>query len=248
MMRKVCLFFVLLLFLSVFPGEALEIRYLGHAAFFLAFEEGLQCILDPFSPEVGYPLPENLSAHVLISSHEHFDHFFPDFLKTRVPVLAGTKNNGADWNLFDTTIEGVHIFALPSYHDAEKGRLRGKNAIVVLEGEGLRLAHLGDIGALPEARVRETLKGVDILFVPSGGTYTLPLEQVITLIADLAPRVVIPMHYRTEVTRDWPLAPLEEFCEKAGQWKVVEKTSPLHLRRDDLPETSEIWVVSIWRE
>uniref|UniRef100_A0A7V4DH71 DUF2271 domain-containing protein n=1 Tax=Candidatus Caldatribacterium californiense TaxID=1454726 RepID=A0A7V4DH71_9BACT len=242
-MRKVLLFGIALLMLSVAQGEALEIRYLGHSAFFLAFERGLRCVLDPFTPQVGYHIPEKLEAHALISSHEHFDHFFEDFLGKRVPVFVGTKHKGADWNLFDETIQGVHVFALPSYHDEEQGALRGKNAIIVLEGDGLRLAHLGDIGAPPEESVREKLRGVDILFVPVGGNYTLPLDQVVELIRDLAPRVVIPMHYRTEVTRDWPIAPLADFLLRVQEWKVEKKGSVLRMSRDTLPEPTTIWIL-----
>lgn len=239
---------VLLVLFWALQGETLEIRYLGHSAFFLSFESGLQCVLDPFSPEVGYPLPEGLEVHVLVSSHEHFDHCFANFLGKPVPTLVGTKGEGREWNLFSETVQNVHIFALPSYHDDKRGVLRGKNAILVLEGDNMRLVHLGDIGALPEAEVREKLQDTDVLFVPVGGHYTIAPDLVVELIRDLAPRVAIPMHYRTEVTKDWFIAPLEEFLGKAKEWKVVEKGSSLHISRKDLPETTEIWVMQPWRK
>ncbi|MEN3202636.1 MAG: MBL fold metallo-hydrolase [Atribacterota bacterium] len=244
------LLFLGIVFLSLWalPGEALEIRYLGHSAFFLSFESGFRCVLDPFSPEVGYSIPKSLEAHALISTHEHFDHLFEGFLGKHLTTLVGTKSKGADWNLFEETIEGVHIFALPSYHDEKKGTLRGKNAIIVLEGDTMRLAHLGDIGALPEREVKEKLQNVDILFVPTGGHYTLSLDLVVKLIQELTPRVVIPMHYRTEATKDWPIAPLEEFLKRAKTWKVTEKDSPLRIRKENLPETTEIWVMQPWTE
>ncbi len=243
-MRKVFLLAFVFLILWTFQSAALEIRYLGHSSFSIGFESGFRCILDPFAPETGYSIPANLEADVLLSSHEHFDHFFEGFLGKEVRALVGTKKGGTEWNLFDETIKGVHVFALPSYHDDKEGKLRGKNAIIVLEGENLRLAHLGDIGALPEEKVKAKLKGVDILFVPTGGNYTLPLDQVVALIRDLAPRVVIPMHYRTEVTRDWPIAPLEEFLKKAGKWKMVEKGgSTISIYPEELPAATEIWLL-----
>lgn len=248
-MRKLLLLgFVFLALLWVLEGEALEIRYLGHAAFFLSFESGLQCILDPFSPEVGYALPEGLKAHVLVSSHEHFDHCFAEFLGKPVPTLVGTKSGGKEWNLFSETVQNVHIFALPSYHDDAKGALRGKNAILVLEGDNMRLIHLGDIGAFPEAEIREKLRDADVLFVPVGGHYTLAPDLVVELIRNLAPKVVIPMHYRTEATRDWPIAPLREFLGKVKEWSIVEKGSSLRILQEDLPKTTEIWVMQPWRE
>lgn len=248
-MRRLLLLSVVLLALLWIPqGEALEIRYLGHAAFFLSFDSGLRCVLDPFSPEAGYSVPEGLEAHVLVSSHEHFDHFFADFLRKPVPTLVGTRNEGKEWNLFSDTVQNVHISALPSYHDDRRGALRGKNAILVLEGDNVRLVHLGDIGALPESEVREKLRDIDVLFVPAGGHYTLALDLVVELIRDLAPRVVIPMHYRTETTKGWPIASLEEFLGKVKEWKIVEKGSSLRIFREDLPETTEIWVMQPWKE
>lgn len=246
-MKRVLLLSLALFLLLAIQGEALEIRYLGHSAFFLSFESGFRCILDPFAPQVGYRIPEGLAVDALVSSHEHFDHFFDGFAES-TQIFVGTKNKGAEWNLFDATIKGVHVFALPSYHDDAQGKLRGKNAILVLEGEGMRLAHLGDIGAIPEKEVAEKLKDVDILFVPTGGHYTLPPDRIVKLIEDLTPRVVVPMHYRTEVTKDWPIAPLEEFLREVKEWKVKTLDSPLVLKKEDLPETLEIWVMRVWTE
>lgn len=242
-MQKVFLVLLLLFAFLAFPIQALEIQYLGHSSFLITFDNGFECILDPFSPQTGYSIPEGLDADILISTHEHFDHLYPDFLGKPVEVLVGTKNGGAEWNLFDRTVQGIHIFALPSYHDSEQGKSRGKNSIIVLEGDGMRLAHLGDIGAFPGKEEKEKLEGIDVLFAPVGGHYTLSIEDVIALIEDLSPRVVIPMHYRTKITRDWPIAPLEEFLSRAERWKAVKKGNSFHLQRENLPEHMEIWVL-----
>ena len=243
-MRKVLLLIplALLSLYCAFSGQALEIRYLGHSAFLLTFENGLRLVLDPFSPRTGYPIPR-IDADILVSTHEHFDHYNPGFLGKSVEILSGTKENGKEWNLFDRTMQGVHLFVLPSYHDQEEGKLRGKNSIIVIEGEDMRLAHLGDIGTSPSEDVVEKLRGFDVLFVPVGGNYTISLEEAKELIEVLSPRIVIPMHYRTSITRDWPLASCEEFLSQAKTWKAVLKGDRVALQKGDLPPSTEIWVL-----
>lgn len=240
-MRKVLLL-VLFSLCCAFPAQALEIRYLGHSAFLLTSENGLRLVLDPFSPRTGYPIPR-IDADILVSTHEHFDHYNPDFLGKSVEVLLGTKGNEKEWNLFDRAIQGVHLFALPSYHDQEEGKLRGKNSIVVIEGEDLHLAHLGDIGAPPSEDVMERLRGVDVLFMPVGGNYTIPLKEAKEFIEVLSPRVIIPMHYRTSITQNWPLASCEEFLSWAKAWKAILKGGLIILKKEDLPSSTEIWVL-----
>ncbi|MGQ9622464.1 MAG: MBL fold metallo-hydrolase [Candidatus Caldatribacteriaceae bacterium] len=243
-MRKVLLL-ILLVSLSLchtLSGQALEIRYLGHSAFLLTFENGLRLVLDPFSPRTGYPTPR-IDADILVSTHEHFDHYNPNFLGKPAEILSGTKENGKEWNLFDRTMQEVRLFALPSYHDQEEGKLRGKNSVIVIEGEDMRLAHLGDIGALPNKDVVEKLRGVDVLFTPVGGNYTISLDEAEKLIKVLSPRIIIPMHYRTPITRDWPLVSCEEFLSRAKAWKAVLKGDCVTLQKGDLPSSTEIWVL-----
>jgi beta-lactamase family protein len=61
------------------------------------------------------------------------------------------------------------------------------------------VAHFGDFGqpALrPEQRA--ALGRVDIVFFPAGGGPTTPVDEAAALLRELAPRVVVPMHFRTE--------------------------------------------------
>lgn len=79
-----------------------------------------------------------------------------------------------------------------------------------MEADGLRIAHLGDLGAWDDA-LAERLTGLDILLIPVGGHYTIDAQSAAALCHRVQPRMIIPMHYRTQANADWPIAPVEDF-------------------------------------
>ena len=47
-------------------------------------------------------------------------------------------------------------------------------------------------------RMIDELKPVDVVLMPTGGHCTLEIDQVYQTLQDLDPKIVIPMHYKTE--------------------------------------------------
>ena len=90
----------------------------------------------------------------------------------------------------------LRVEALASFHDDKRGLLRGRNTIHVLEAEGLRLAHFGDLGHTPKGGILDDLRGLDAALIPVGGYYTIDAGTAKALVDELRPRVVLPMHYR----------------------------------------------------
>lgn len=236
--------FILISIISIFSlSFAMEIKYFGHSCFRLQFDSGFSVIIDPFS-FIGYPIPQT-DANLLISSHEHDDHYNPNFLGKKVEVIVGTKNGGKDWNLFERKIKGIKIWNIPFYHDEVQGKKRGKNSIIVIDAEGMRIVHLGDLGIALTDKELKLLDNVDILFLPVGGYYTLSQREALRVINQLNPKIVIPMHYKTEYTENWPIASLDEFLKLVKNFKVVKlESSTLKISKDKLPKTTEIWVLS----
>ncbi len=241
-MKKIVLIFsVLTLLISV--ALALEITYYGHSCVKISFENNYSIIIDPFSSD--YPIPRT-NADLIISTHEHEDHFNPNFLNKKVEILVGTKNNGRDWVLINKEITGIKIWNIPVYHDNAKGAQRGKNSIIVIEGDGFKIAHMGDIGHLLEEEKLYKLKNTDILFIPVGGFFTLDTKDVITTIKEIKPKIVIPIHYKTEYTKDWPISSLSEFLkrvEKEFRIKTIN-SNRIILNPKDLPTNTEIWLLN----
>jgi L-ascorbate metabolism protein UlaG (beta-lactamase superfamily) len=75
---------------------------------------------------------------------------------------------------------------------------------------------VGDLGQreLRDAQ-REAIGSPDLLFVPVGGGATMGPAEAATLVRQLAPRIVVPMHYRTDAL-DF-LGPVEPFVDELDE-------------------------------
>ena len=101
---------------------------------------------------------------------------------------------------------------------------------------------MGDIGHLLSDEQRASIGRVDVALVPVGGYYTIAVEKVDALIAQVSPKVVIPMHYRTEATPRLPIAPLSTWIEGKTTVKRLGSAS-VTIQTANLPESQEIWVL-----
>ena len=215
------------------------IEYFGHSCFMLDLFE-IQFLLDPYSPQVGYGELQ-LDANVITVSHEHMDHNYVA-AAPGAQVIRGLTADGLGWEDVMVSLGRVRVTGLPTYHDDASGRLRGRNMAFIFEFGEIKIAHLGDLGHLLNESQAEKLRDVDILMVPIGGHYTIDAKQARELVLELSPAVVLPMHYRTEATRNWPIDPLKTFIE--GE-KNVKELGPgmVRINLEDLPEEGEIWVL-----
>ena len=107
---------------------------------------------------------------------------------------------------------------MDSFHDDCQGAKRGPNLIHLLEADGLRVAHFGDVGAMPSSQVLEQLQGLDAIMLPVGGFYTVGPKEAQAIVEAISPRVVIPMHYRSDRLGFDVLGTVEEFLEICGRW------------------------------
>lgn len=160
----------------------MKITWLGHACFKIE-EDGFVVILDPYMPGTvpGYrDLRER--ADLVLCSHDHRDHCAREVIKKKlVPAL-----NPFNISTFD------------SWHDDAEGTLRGTNKITLLEKDGIRIVHMGDIGCEPTDDVYAMIAAPDVLMIPAGGFFTAEPPVIKKMIDRLDPKTVIPMHFRTE--------------------------------------------------
>lgn len=166
----------------------MKLKYHAHACFSMQFDCGTKLVLDPFDASVTYP-PCTESCDAVIVSHDHFDH-------NHTATLSGEFETIRTAGEFD--VGGVHIHTLPCFHDKERGALRGENLISIIEGDGLHIAHLGDLGHMPDEALAAQLANIDVMLLPIGGTFTIDTPEAEALIAQLKPRVAIGMHFRTD--------------------------------------------------
>ena len=156
----------------------MKITWLGHSCFRVE-AEGYTVVFDPYqNGAVPGLAPLNETADAVFCSHGHHDHGAKELI-----ALTGRAL-------------GLKVEALASYHDDKQGSLRGPNTIHVLHGDGMRVAHLGDLGHELSGQTLEALKGVDALLIPVGGFFTIDAPTAKKVADAVGARVVIPMHYR----------------------------------------------------
>jgi L-ascorbate metabolism protein UlaG (beta-lactamase superfamily) len=190
----------------------MRVEWYGQSAFHLSGEEASVAI-DPFGDLSGmtsqgvqfdYPPISDVEADLLLVTHEHIDHNGVEAIGASPAILRSTAGQ------LESPIGAVT--AIASEHDEQAGTARGPNTIFVFELDGLRIAHLGDLG---QSVLREeqaaAIGEVDLLFIPVGGGPTIGAEQAAAIVERLAPRWVVPMHYRTP--RIGFLETAEEFLE-----------------------------------
>lgn len=166
----------------------MKLKYHGHACFSMQFESGAKIVCDPFDPSVTFaPCTEACDAAVL--SHDHFDHNYTASLSGDFEIIRSAG---------EYAVRGAKIRSIPCFHDKEGGALRGTNLVSIIEADGLRIAHLGDLGHMPGEALAAALAGVDVMLIPIGGTYTIDTPEAEALIREAKPRVAVAMHFRTE--------------------------------------------------
>ncbi|MDO4483039.1 MAG: MBL fold metallo-hydrolase [Clostridia bacterium] len=178
------------------------IKNIGHAMFLLELDNGQRIVTDPVDHESGYPV-ERIAADTVLVSHKHHDHCAMENVQgwSRCIDAAGTYLAGCD----------VSIQAVLCFHDDKHGTLRGNNLMMILEAEGLKVVHLGDLGHPLTDEQAKAAMYADLLMVPVGGFYTIDAAAAKELADRLQARVVLPMHYRTKYNSDWPIATEEDF-------------------------------------
>ena len=160
------------------------IQWIGHSSFRIRGSKTI--ITDPYEG-IGLDFPE-LKADIVTVSHGHHDH-------NAVQMVAGEPAVVADAGI--RRVGNVSIVGYNTYHDEEKGAKRGRNVVYVINMDGIKIAHLGDLGCMPDDSILGAITGVDVLLIPVGGNYTIDGKTAAKIVAEVKPRTVIPMHYKT---------------------------------------------------
>lgn len=160
----------------------MEVKWLGHSCFKLT-HQGHSVVIDPFQPD-SVPGLRNIqeTADLVLCSHGHFDHDYAD----GVIIPAD-----AEPDVFQVT-------KITVCHDDANGSLRGMSDIHIIEIDGYKVAHFGDIGCGLTDEQKAMLSGLDLALVPVGGYYTIDALQAAVMVKELKPCVTIPMHYSSD--------------------------------------------------
>jgi L-ascorbate metabolism protein UlaG (beta-lactamase superfamily) len=205
----------------------MEISWLGHSCFSLQGKDAV-VITDPFDDDLGYPL-RKLRADIVTVSHAHPHHSLVSAVSGSPKIIKGPG---------EYEIAGVLIYGIRTFHDAVGGKRWGKNTAYIMEIDDLCVCHLGDLGHVPSSEQAEQLSGADILLIPVGGVTTIDATAAIETISLLEPKIIIPMHFKTEVVQE-ELEPVERFLREMGL-KGISPAPKLVVTKSSLPEATKV--------
>lgn len=164
----------------------MEITWYGRACFRLRGRDAT-VITDPSPPSTGFVAGKH-DVDLLTISHAHADHSYVRSIKAGL-----TLTRPGEYEFHDLLVTGVRTF-----HDGSGGSERGENIVFAVEVDGVHVCHLGDLGHLLTEEQMAEIGPVDVLLVPVGGNFTLPPAEAVEVVAQISPKLVIPMHYAVD--------------------------------------------------
>ncbi len=211
------------------------IFYLGHSCFKIQTDVGI-VLIDPFSDKIGFKMPQE-KVNLITISHDHEDHNnwqSGRFVDQKKIILSHPG---------EYEVNNISVFGYDSYHDEQKGAVRGKNVIFNFFVDGLNICHLGDLGEILSEKQIEELGEIDVLMVPIGGGFTLDVKKALELVNKIEPRIFIPMHYYQDGLSDnfKQLQTLKDLVNEYGMEPAPVKR--ILIDKNKLPEETELVIM-----
>ncbi len=213
----------------------MKVKWLGHAAFLITSEGGTRIVTDPYQAGfmgVDYgPIEE--AADIVLVSHDHPDHNHVAGVPGNPEVVKGAGRH---------QVKGIEFKGVDSFHDDTGGSQRGPNTIFCFSVDGVRVCHLGDLGHTLSEEQLSDIGEVDVLLTPMAGTFTIDPAQADQVVGQTKPRVVIPMHYKTEKCPNFPVSDVDPFISGKTNVKSMD-ASEVEFRKDQLPSATQVIVL-----
>lgn len=212
--------------------SAVRVEWLGHSSFLLTSPAGVRVLTDPN----GFHPPATVPDLVTISNL-HMTHSTMLRLPGTPQMLWGISPERG-WNKIQQAVKDLILFNIPSYSsrlDPENSPIQ--NSIFLFRVAGVCIVHLGNLRHPLTPGQLQRLGRPDVLMIPVDGQWTLSYDEVMGVIEQLQPLLVIPMHI------DFPQH-AEVFVQATrGRYPVRRLTElSLPLNRRLLPATTEIVV------
>jgi len=212
----------------------MDITYLGHSSFKIKTKFAT-VVTDPFDPQKVGLKYTGVEGEIVTVSHLHDDHNATERVSGVKKIIEGPG---------EYEVSGISIMGFASYHDDKKGEERGGNTIYVFEADGLRLAHLGDLGHTLSNDLVSEMGTIDILMVPVGGVYTIGSKEAGEVVGKIDPYFVMPMHYNVQgltLSQAEKMEPVETYLKESGL--PVENLPKFTIKKEDILEDQNTKVI-----
>jgi L-ascorbate metabolism protein UlaG (beta-lactamase superfamily) len=211
------------------PWGQVRLTYHGHSSFLFETPGGASVYTDfngihmpPYPPDIA-TMNNARTERTASFLDEHIRH-----------LLRGWDPDGG-MAQHDVTFKDVHVFNLPTNTIRMQGGRTNSNSIFAIESAGLCMAHLGNIQHILSDEQRRNLRGLDVLIVPVDGGANLSHAEVMLIIEQLAPRLVIPMHFQLP----GPVAAFRKLAERIYSVKN-HAGGPLFIGQATLQRSTEV--------
>ncbi len=236
------------------PAGSIRLQHLGHACFRLTADDGTRLLIDPFSSRywLGTRFPWIVADGVAMT-HDHPDHAAFDEIAGAPRRLALDLSNDAP-AVQTADLGPFHVQAFKTLHDRRYcGGEPMTNLVVAVDVARLRIVHLGDVQAPLDEELCAKLDPVDVLLAPIDDLgHILDAAQLAEIVQRLAPRVLVPMHYRVALPGGSDvddLGGIEQWLRGVERVRRLDGDAAVMVRAG-LPSETEIWVLRLapWPE
>ncbi len=169
---------------------AVRLSFLGHASFLIETPDHVRAITDYSGVYTTDPPPD-----LVTMNHAHPSHYTlqPD---TRIREVLHGWQEGPKPPAYDVVVRDVRVTNLTTnIRDWGGGTEINGNSIFIFETAGLCIAHLGHLQHLLEPADLDALGHIDIVMIAVDGAFTFGQDDARTVIEQMRPRIVLPMHY-----------------------------------------------------
>lgn len=196
-----------------FANGGLTVSPVQHASLYMAWGDKT-IIVDPVGGAEAFA--DAGTPQLILVTHEHQDHFDPATLSGLVGAETMLVTNPSVFDKLPEDLKakaksmangdmleaaGLTLSAIPAYNTTEdrmQYHPQGRDNGYVLDDGTTRVYIAGDTEDIPEMRA---LENIDVAFVPMNLPYTMTEEQAADAVAEFAPKVVYPYHYRGSDTQ-----------------------------------------------
>ncbi len=226
----------------------MRIKWYGHAAFRLVPEEGPTVITDPYTPEgVGYDPIADPADLVVISSDDDSAHCRADLIAGEPLVLNALEVAKAGGAGEAAGLE-VHAIEAAEWDLHPEHEVPGQNGMYRFTLDGIKCAHMGDVGNPLTDRQIAFFEDTDVLFALAGGYLTIELPDLMRMIHTVRPRLVIPMHFRTLTYRPRNTMWIESFLAHFKDADVdFACAAEVQISKGDIPDQTRVLVMDYVR-
>ncbi len=207
-----------------------SLRWFGHSSFAIRSGTGTRVVADP-----NFDVTPGITADAVTVSNGHYTHNNVEAVRGNPLVLRGITLDQR-WQPVRRKVKDIVVVNLPSARNYDFTRIA--NSIFVFEMGSLCLAHLGNIGHLLTEKQEKLLRRVDVMMIPIDARNNLGFSDLVKVIEQVKPPIVLPMHYDDPHQAEYFASFLD------GRYPVQRQPdSRLVLTRRMLPKSTEFFIL-----